>query len=52
MINRPEQTETYTYLHLIAEKVKRRSLIFLFTDMFQTTTDDEKLFDALTAFKV
>ena len=46
-----QNTETYTYLHLIAEKVKRRSLIFLFTDMFQTTTDDEKLFDALRHLK-
>ncbi len=46
-----QQTETYTYLHQIAEKIKRRSLIFLFTDMFQTTTDDEKLFDALRHLK-
>lgn len=46
-----KQTETYAYLHLIAEKMKRRSLIFLFTDMFQTTTDEEKLFDALRHLK-
>lgn len=46
-----KETETYTYLHLIAEKMKRRSLIFLFTDMFQTETDDEKLFDALRHLK-
>jgi len=46
-----KETEIYTYLHLIAEKIKRRSLIFLFTDMFQTTTDDEKLFDALRHLK-
>ena len=46
-----KQTETYTYLHLIAEKLKRRSLIFLFTDMFQTKTDDEKLFEALRHLK-
>lgn len=45
------RTETYTYLHLIAEKIKRRSLIFLFTDMFQTETDDDKLFDALRHLK-
>lgn len=45
------ETETYKYLHLIAEKIKRRSLIFLFTDMFQTTTEDEKLFDALRHLK-
>ena len=50
--NQPaKQTETYTYLHQIAEKIKRRSLIFLFTDMFQTTTEDEKLFDALRHLK-
>jgi uncharacterized protein (DUF58 family) len=46
-----KETETYTYLHLIAEKMKRRSLIFLFTDMFQTATDDEKMFDALRHLK-
>ncbi|MCR1023543.1 DUF58 domain-containing protein [Cellulophaga baltica] len=50
--SRPEnRTETYTYLHLIAEKMKRRSLIFLFTDMFQTETEDDKLFDALRHLK-
>ncbi|MGB5818552.1 MAG: DUF58 domain-containing protein [Saonia sp.] len=46
-----KNTKTYTYLHQIAEKIHRRSLIFLFTDMFQTTTDDEKLFDALRHLK-
>lgn len=46
-----KQTETYEYLHLIAEKIKRRSLIFLFTDMFQTTVDNEKMFDALRHLK-
>ncbi len=45
------QTETYAHLHLIAEKIKRRSLIFLFTDMFQTSTDEEKLFEALRHLK-
>ena len=44
-------TNTYTYLHQIAEKIKRRSLIFLFTDMFQTEIEDEKLFDALRHLK-
>jgi uncharacterized protein (DUF58 family) len=39
-------TETYQYLHEIAEKIHRRSLIFLFSDMFQTTIDDEALFEA------
>lgn len=46
-----KQTETYTYLHLIAEKIHRRSLIFFFTDMFQTTTDESKLFEALRHLK-
>lgn len=44
-------TETYRYLHQIAEKVHRRSLIFLFTDMFQTSEDDDKLFEALRHLK-
>jgi uncharacterized protein (DUF58 family) len=44
-------TETYRYLHEIAEKIHRRSLIFLFTDMFQATTEKEKLFDALQHLK-
>lgn len=48
---RTKQTDTYQYLHQIAEKMKRRSLVFLFTDMFQTTTDQEKLFEALQHLK-
>ncbi len=47
----PKETATYTYLHQIAEKIKRRSLIFLFTDMFQNQTSDEDLFDALRHLK-
>ena len=46
-----KQTKTYTYLHQIAEKIKRRSLIFLFTDMFQTEKDDVALFEALRHLK-
>ncbi|WP_262732264.1 DUF58 domain-containing protein [Gaetbulibacter sp. NE] len=46
-----KQTETYTYLHQIAEKIHRRSLIFFFTDMFQTSTDEIKLFEALRHLK-
>jgi len=45
------QTKTYTALHEIAEKIHRRSLIFLFTDMFQADTDEEKLFEALRHLK-
>ncbi len=44
-------TETYTYLHQIAEKMHRRSLIFLFTDMLQTSVDNDKLFEALRHLK-
>ena len=44
-------TETYQYLHEIAEKIHRRSLIFLFTDMFQTSKEDESLFEALRHLK-
>mgnify|MGYP001817665597 CR=1 FL=1 len=44
-------TETYTYLHQIAEKIHRRSMIFLFTDMFQTSYDQTKLFEALRHLK-
>ncbi len=46
-----KQTKTYSYLHEIAEKMHRRSLVFLFTDLFQTATDDEKVFDALRHLK-
>ena len=44
-------TETYKYLHEIAKKIHRRSLIFIFTDMFQTSKDDEALFEALRHLK-
>jgi len=44
-------TETYQFLHEIANKIHRRSLIFLFTDMFQTSKKQEELFDALRHLK-
>lgn len=44
-------TETYKYLHEIAENIRRRSLIFLFSDMFQTSKNEEELFDALKHLK-
>ncbi|MBB3124070.1 uncharacterized protein (DUF58 family) [Mesoflavibacter sabulilitoris] len=46
-----KHTETFTLLHQIAEKIHRRSLIFLFTDMFQTQTNEQKLFEALRHLK-
>ncbi|ADY28690.1 MULTISPECIES: DUF58 domain-containing protein [Cellulophaga] len=49
--NPAQKTKTYTYLHQIAEKMHRRSLVFLFTDMFQTEEEDIKLFEALQHLK-
>ena len=52
-IEAPESqgTKTYEVLHQIAEKLHRRSLIFLFTDMLQPEQDAEKLFEALRHLK-
>ncbi|RUA09247.1 MAG: DUF58 domain-containing protein [Flavobacteriia bacterium] len=44
-------TDTYKVLHQIAEKIHRRSLIFLFTDMFQADKNKEELFMALRHLK-
>ena len=46
-----QQTELHTYLHLIAEKLKRRSLVVLFSDLFQDQVEDEQLFEALRHLK-
>ena len=46
----PKQTDTITYLHQIAEKLHRRSMVVLFTDMFQSDNDDD-LFNALQHLK-
>ena len=52
-ISKPKNkaTNTYEYLHQIAEKMHRRSMIFVFTDMFQSDIEDDKLFDALRHLK-
>jgi uncharacterized protein (DUF58 family) len=44
-------TNTYDVLHEIAEKIHRRSLIFLFTDMLQADKREEELFAALRHLK-
>ncbi|AWI24752.1 DUF58 domain-containing protein [Flavobacterium pallidum] len=47
-------TDTTTYLHQIAEKMHRRSMIVIFTDMFQSGPDgrgEEALFNALQHLK-
>ncbi len=49
-----KSTDTITFLHQIAEKMHRRSMIILFTDMFQPDSSDannEKLFTALQHLK-
>ncbi len=53
LIENPKQTkstDTITFLHQIAEKVHRRSMIILFTDMFQLG-NQEALFNALQHLK-
>jgi uncharacterized protein (DUF58 family) len=45
-----KKTDTATFLHQIAQKMHRRSMIILFTDMFQMGDDDE-LFNALQHLK-
>lgn len=54
LLTKPKETkttDTYQYLHEIAQKIHRRSMIFLFTDMFQPSKDNEELFDALRHLK-
>ena len=46
-----KQTKTYQFLHQIAEKIHRRSMIFLFTDMFEASIENDKLFEALRHLK-
>jgi len=48
--NSAKTTDTVTYLHQIAENLHRRSMVILFTDMFQTG-DEEALFTALQHLK-
>nr|WP_299488171.1 DUF58 domain-containing protein [uncultured Allomuricauda sp.] len=50
-VSESQTTKTYTYLHQIAEKIHRRSLIFLFSDMFQTETEEAQLFESLRHLK-
>lgn len=45
------KTNIHTYLHQIAEKLKRRSLVFLFTDLWESGREEEQLFEALRHLK-
>lgn len=53
LVNVPKEsgTKTYSHLHLIAEKLKRRSMVFVFSDMLQTEVQAEQLFEALQHLK-
>jgi len=49
-----KSTNTVTFLHQIAEKMHRRSMIIIFTDMFESGADasrEEALFNALQHLK-
>jgi uncharacterized protein (DUF58 family) len=45
------KTKTSEVLHTIAEAVHKRSLVMLFSDMFDESSDDEQLFSALQHLK-
>lgn len=45
------KTNTYDFLHEISEKMKRRSMVFLFTDMLQASATETELFEALRHLK-
>lgn len=46
-----KKTETYTFLHQIAEQLKRRSMVVLFSDMLQDPDKQEAIFEALRHLK-
>ena len=53
LLDKPQvkkSTDTIKFLHQIAEKIHRRSMIILFTDMFQSGNEDA-LFNALQHLK-
>ncbi|NRT16162.1 uncharacterized protein (DUF58 family) [Flavobacterium sp. 28A] len=49
-VKEKKNTDTITYLHQIAQKIHRRSMIILFTDMFHSG-NEEALFAALQHLK-
>lgn len=53
LANPPENkgTRTYTFLHQIAERLNRRSMVVVFSDMLQTEVEQEKIFEALRHLK-
>lgn len=49
--DKTKTTNTQTNLHYIAENLKRRSLVFVFSDMFQNEARNEDIFEALRYLK-
>ncbi len=49
--NVSKKTNTLKSLHYIAENLKRRSLVFVFSDMFQNEPDTNDIFEALRHLK-
>lgn len=45
------KTRSYQNLHLIAKKLKKRSMVILFSDLFQNDNDQDKIFDVLRHLK-
>jgi len=48
---RQKTTKTYQYLHEIAENIHRRSLVVLFTDLWEVRENKTELFEALRHLK-
>ncbi len=46
-----KSTNTHEVLHQLADKVHKRSLLFLFTDMLQNDKEEQELFEALRHLK-
>ena len=46
-----KKTETFTFLHQIAEQLKRRSMVILFSDMLQDPDAQDEVFEALRHLK-
>jgi uncharacterized protein (DUF58 family) len=49
--NSARTTDTLKSLHYIAEHLKRRSLVFIFSDMFQNESQSKNVFEALRHLK-
>jgi uncharacterized protein (DUF58 family) len=49
--SRQKTTKTYQYLHEIAENIHRRSLVVLFTDLWEVRENKTELFEALRHLK-